>query len=823
MLASAITVLKHSQVFDTALKQLGIVPDLNAGHSLGEWLAGRSSGLATEESVAALLSDLDPAGFELPHTRFLVVGAGAEMVSPLLANVPDIYLAIDNCPQQVILCGTVVAVEQFSEILRQRQLFHQAMPFRSGFHSPFLESQLDDLLRGVDRMVFRKVSIPLWSATTLSPYPEDAAEIRKLSVEHLVKPVRFRELIHRLYHSAGVRCFIQVGAGGLVGFVDDTLKGFDYSAISAGSAVKPGIEQLRRVVAALFVEGWAGDLTILNAQNQSSAPPNGKEVHLQLGSPLIRGFMSLMPLRKPAETPVPDFLPTDAVGNELVAAFHANIREMQAAQTAILERLKSKTIRQRLDISLANAPYLRDHALVRQPTGWPHAADTDPVIPMTMVLELIAETAQACRSQEYVKRLAHVQVFKWLNVTDPFRETIEAVCEADKGPVAVKLGDYAQATVWLGHHFDLPAGEIPEIGRPLPIEITPEKIYRNHLFHGPAYQGIQQVIAVHNQGIRGVIQGGTGKGSLLDNAGQLFGLWLQLVLDTRKVAFPVRIDTIDFYADVTDNSGLFTCTCVCTQLGDETATADIFLERDGKRWAHLIGWQNRRLEIDNRLWNVSMDPLTNFLSEEIAPGICFFYRAYQRVVSWDFIVKRYLNGREKQQLHSLGIRRQKAHIVSRVAAKDALRLALRRAGAKPCFPIELEITKDAAGKPVVVAGSLSTPLQVSIAHKGDEGVAIASVGRAVGIDMEEITDRGAGFADMVLTAAEQALIADKDRAEWITRCWVAKEAYGKYIGQGLKGNPKAYEIATINGAVLTINNIEIQTIIYKNYIIGWTT
>lgn len=833
VLASAMDVLKRSHVFDTALKQLGIIPDLNAGHSLGEWLAGRSSGLATEESVAELLHQLDPTRFELRHTRFLVVGAGADVISPLLTGVPDMYLAIDNCPQQVILCGTVSAVEHFSEILRQRQLFHQPLPFQSGFHSPFLENQLDYLLAGLDRMTFRKVRIPLWSATTLCPYPEDAAAIRKLSVEHLVKPVRFRELINHLYHAEKVRCFVQVGAGGLIGFVDDTLKGQDYSAIAAGSATRSGIEQMRRVVAALFVEGHAGDLSVLGIQEHASLPER-VGAPLQLGSPLIRGFASLTPLRKAATpTAISPVVPSESVDHELVEAFFANVQEMHDAQATVLKQLSQRmpsprstspqTLRQPLDISLSNAPYLRDHALVRQPAGWPHAADTDPVIPMTMVIELLAEAVQSAHTGTYVKRMSQVQVFKWLNVTDPFRETIEVQHEEEHGPVTVKLGDYAQATVWLDKQFNLPHVEIPEIGRPLDIEISPETIYRNHLFHGPAYQGIRQVIAVHDRGIRGVIQGGTGKGSLLDNAGQLFGLWLQLTLPTRKVAFPVRIEAIDFYADLADQGGPFTCTCVSTQLSDEFATADIFLERDGKRWAHLRGWQNRRLEIDNRLWNVSMDPLNNFLSEEIAPGICFFHKAYQRVVSWDFIMKRYLNGREKQHLHSLGVRQQKAYLVSRVAAKDALRLALLRNGARSCFPVELDIAKDAVGKPVVIIPSVSMPLAVSIAHKGDDGVAIAAIDRPVGIDMEEIADRGAGFADLVLTEAEQALIADRDRAEWTTRCWVAKEAYGKYLGQGLKGNPKAYEVTAINDTALTIKNIKIQTIIYKNYIIGWTT
>ncbi len=72
------------------------------------------------------------------------------------------------------------------------------------------------------------------------------------------------------------------------------------------------------------------------------------------------------------------------------------------------------------------------------------------------------------------------------------------------------------------------------------------------------------------------------------------------------------------------------------------------------------------------------------------------------------------------------------------------------------------------------------------------------------------------------TEQEQELIKDKDQAEWSTRLWVAKEAYGKMLGKGLSGNPKAFEIQRINGEELLIQDTTIKTIKLKNYIIGWT-
>jgi hypothetical protein len=62
----------------------------------------------------------------------------------------------------------------------------------------------------------------------------------------------------------------------------------------------------------------------------------------------------------------------------------------------------------------------------------------------------------------------------------------------------------------------------------------------------------------------------------LDNAGQLFGLWLQLTLVKDRIAFPVKIRDIEFFGDMHDQEGIFECTCMLTELNDEFAIADIF-------------------------------------------------------------------------------------------------------------------------------------------------------------------------------------------------------------------------------------------------------
>lgn len=823
LLREALTILHRTSVLDSALKHMGIRPDLNAGHSLGEWLATRSSGLAEESSVSELLQTLNPETFELTNSAFIAVGCGIAKLEPLMEGIPDVYLSNDNCPQQVILCGTHTALDRLIPILKEHQIFHQVLPFQSGFHSPFVESKIDVLLAGMEKMHFRKTEIPLWSATTLEPYPEGLEAIRRLSVEHLIKPVRFRELTERLYEE-GVRVFIQVGSGGLNGFIEDTLKGKEFSTVASNVPIRGGLAQLQRVKAALFAEGYE----IAAFGQPAAAPPSGKGIRLEFGLPILRDLPAVRAL---ATVPRKK---TEPVAGPLFQAFQRNMDQLMDIQNDLLRRFQEprpaavavapaarRAFEHPIHIDLQNSPYLVDHALLRQPKGWPHVADMDPVVPMTMIFELFGDIAAAHCPGERVRKIHQVKVFQWMNVVEPLTGTVTGTWKTPDR-VLLDLDRYANAEVELSATSGGSAEDWPlDRGDRLDITRTPGQIYDEHMFHGPRYQGIREVCFVGTKGITGVIEGSGGKGSLLDNAGQLFGLWLQLTLTKDRIAFPAKIQEIEFFGDMEDQAGRFECTCVLTELNDDFATGNFELRRDGQLWARLSGWQNRRLEIDEALWRVSMAPMVNRLSAEIAPGVFFFHQAYSRVVSWDFVLKRYFNQEEKARYLSLPPNRRKAWMISRVAVKDAVRSVLLREKNTPCYPITFAVGSETSGQPFVTGGD-AEGVHISLAHKGTDAVGVARSQGPVGIDIERIEDRGDSFASVAFTEKERELLRDRDPAEWPTRFWVAKEACGKYLGTGLKGDPKALEVTEIQENVLRIKEVLIETIHYQNYIIGWT-
>src|SRR5258708_4544464 len=240
-----------------------------------------------------MMQGLDPGLLEREDIALLMAGCSYGELEALLSPQDNIHLANDNCPHQVVVCGEIGSIHQLSGRLREKQVIHQQLPFRSGFHSPFLTDRLHLLREAYQGLRFKKPVTPLWSATTLEEYPDTHYEIIQLGIRHLTEPVRFRQLTERLY-TEGVRLFIQVGSGGLVGFIEDTLRGRSFSAVAANSAARPGLAQLRRVLAALYVEGRQELHPLLApAASASKRAGAGQPMTLQLGTPLLKSLESI--------------------------------------------------------------------------------------------------------------------------------------------------------------------------------------------------------------------------------------------------------------------------------------------------------------------------------------------------------------------------------------------------------------------------------------------------------------------------------------------------------------------------------------------------
>lgn len=246
---------ESSRLLDSSLKQLTVVPDIVAGHSVGEWTACTTVDMVEKQTAYVLDERIKAKGIHILDAVFLTISCPFRDVEDLLKKEHEIYLANDNCTSQFVVCGKRKDINRFQATLNEKHILNTVLPFQTGYHTPFAERFVADAKYCAEHVAqYRAPKIPIWSSITASPYPSGIRELKQLHIDFLTQPVRFRELTLKLYQE-GVRVFIQIGSGAIAGFLADTLKSKEVSIVSAAAVKRDALSQLKRVLAAVFIEG----------------------------------------------------------------------------------------------------------------------------------------------------------------------------------------------------------------------------------------------------------------------------------------------------------------------------------------------------------------------------------------------------------------------------------------------------------------------------------------------------------------------------------------------------------------------------------------
>lgn len=833
-------------LLDRALRRLRIVPDVVAGHSIGEWAAMRSAGMHSDAEAQQFLESLDLDALRMPDVVFAALGCGADRVVEAVASRQGIVVSHDNSPNQSIVCGPAAAIDELVSWFRGQSVLSQVLPFRSGFHTPMVEPYLTPIREAASRLPLRPPEVPIWSATNVAPYPTGEPEIRTLFMRHLVEPVRFRPLIEAMY-ADGVRLFVQVGTGQLCSLIDDTLRGREHLVVVANSPHRNGLDQLRRVATALWVEGGAPemldtpacaatrqprqpmtlDLSAALITLDGTVPPLGRPPGLRVAgepsvTPGLAGALSRLDQLAPQSPLVAELseLLRDTA-ESAVAVIGASAGSPAAPQVSPVPTCPPKppehgTV---LRIALETMPYLRDHCFFWQREGWPDDTDRRPIVPATTLIQHMVGIAEQAAPGARAVAVHEVRLNRWLVAAPPQDVPVTAVLERPDR-VRVSLGQYCQAVIELGTRFpnDPGSGWRVDTRAERAPDITAEDLYRQRwMFHGPQFQGVTQLTAIGEQHVRGVITTPTAPGGLLDNVGQLLSYWVQSTQRAKPVVFPSRMRRIRFFGPHPAPGAALECMVWIRSVTDTAVEADMELAHNGRVWARLEGWQDHRFDMDAGTDAVGRFPECQALSWISPEGWALLFERWSGVSSRDLVMRIHLNAAERADYDRCSPRVQRQWLLGRIAVKDAVRRWLwDHCGCGPVFPAEVLVFNDERGRPRISGqhGRTLPPCDVSLAHCHEAAVAIARPrrgqgGYGVGIDIEEIAERDDRALSFALSAEETALLdtrcaeTGEPRALWFTRFWAAKEAVSKAEGTGL-GQPQRFAVVAATAAELAV-------------------
>ena len=258
------------------LSQAGLNPKFVAGHSFGEltalWAAGglsddnycflvKSRGQAmasmgaSTESTSKDLAFKESDSEDLAGTMLAVQG-NVQSIETLVDGFPDIVIANFNSPQQVVLAGTVAAIEQVEKDLQAQGFKATRLPVSAAFHTEQMSDAQAVFAQAVKQVRLIPTRKLVYSNVTSEPYPKRQDEMRAILQQHMTHPVKFRQTIENMY-AAGGRCFVEVGPRQiLTHLVKETLGDRPHVAIALNaSRQKDSDRQLREAVVQLRVAG----------------------------------------------------------------------------------------------------------------------------------------------------------------------------------------------------------------------------------------------------------------------------------------------------------------------------------------------------------------------------------------------------------------------------------------------------------------------------------------------------------------------------------------------------------------------------------------
>lgn len=362
---AAETVFAASIGLYTLLEDLGFRPDAMLGHSTGENTALTACGVrryTRRDEIADTVRDLNRIYRELDREGRIVEGslltigalkaeARRELLHQFGHDDSPIRVAMDNCPNQLVLFGSRFDIADLKDKLAADGAICAELPFGRAYHTSLFSPVADAYREYYADLDFGPGKAMLYSAKSVGPFPSDAAAIRELACQQWESPVRFTETIEQLY-ADGVRVFVEVGpSGNLTSFIGDTLRERnDVVALSTNSRRKAGVTHLHQTLAQLHALGVAfdpqqlyvnRDIPVLNLPAAPSAAPKVKP-KIKLQMPLIHlpDDVPPMPEAKVIVAPAPAVA---AVASRSPAASAAPVIPPAAAAPADprLEVLKS--------------------------------------------------------------------------------------------------------------------------------------------------------------------------------------------------------------------------------------------------------------------------------------------------------------------------------------------------------------------------------------------------------------------------------------------------------------------------------------------------
>ncbi len=197
---------------------LNAVPDMVAGHSLGEFSAlVANQSLSFEDALKLVLiraKAMQKACEINPSTMAAILGLDDKKVQQICLSIEDevVVAANYNCPGQVVISGSNKGIEKACVLMKEAGAKRAlVLPVGGAFHSSLMEPAKEELSIVIKATNFNEPICPIYQNVVAKAvtHPD---EIKRNLIHQLTGPVRWTQTIESMI-SDGANHFTEVGPG----------------------------------------------------------------------------------------------------------------------------------------------------------------------------------------------------------------------------------------------------------------------------------------------------------------------------------------------------------------------------------------------------------------------------------------------------------------------------------------------------------------------------------------------------------------------------------------------------------------------------------
>lgn len=237
------------------LKEHGIVPDIVAGHSLGEYSALVAAGAISFRDAVQLvrkrglfMQEAVPLG---EGSMAAILGMERKLVIDICqkaqAEFGEVQAVNFNCPGQIVIAGKTLAVEKAAELLKAAGAKRAVLlPVSAPFHSTLMKPAAEKLAIELSKIAINDATVPV-VANINGQIITKKQEIEISLVKQADSPVEWEDCIAEIV-KFGATSFVEVGPGKVLSsFTKKIAKEIDNLNVEDSNSLEKTLDYFKEV------------------------------------------------------------------------------------------------------------------------------------------------------------------------------------------------------------------------------------------------------------------------------------------------------------------------------------------------------------------------------------------------------------------------------------------------------------------------------------------------------------------------------------------------------------------------------------------------